>query len=183
MKELMHPDLESVLYTKEEIARRVEVLGEMITQEYRGKELLCVGILKGAVVFYADLIRAIRCELATDFMAVSSYGASTQTSGTVRIVKDLNEDIAGRDVLIVEDILDTGLTLHYLRRLLMERNPASIRICTLFDKRERRAADIQADYVGFQIPDAFIVGYGLDYAEKYRNLPYVGILSSRVYAK
>ena len=129
------------------------------------------------------MIRAIRSELATDFMAVSSYGASTQTSGTVRIVKDLNEDIAGRDVLIVEDILDTGLTLHYLRRLLMERNPASIRICTLFDKRERRAADIQADYVGFQIPDAFIVGYGLDYAEKYRNLPYVGILSSRVYAK
>jgi hypoxanthine phosphoribosyltransferase len=181
MSHLMHKDVERVLFTPETLQQRVRQLGQDITRDFAGKELLAVGILKGAVVFYADLLRQIDLPVQMDFMACSSYGAGTQTTGTVRINKDLDHDIAGRHVLLVEDILDTGLTLSYLKRLLEGRKPASITICALLDKAERRVCDIAADYVGFSIPDAFVVGYGLDYDSRYRNLPYVGVLKPQIY--
>jgi len=177
----MCSDCESILYTREEIQNRVSELGRQITRDYEGKNLLLLGILKGAVMFYADLARQIDLPLQMDFMAVTSYGSGTKTSGTVRILKDLDAAVDGMDILIVEDILDTGLTMHNLVHLLQTRNPASIKVCVLLDKPERRAADIAADYAGFTILDAFVVGYGLDYAQKYRNLPYIGILSPKVY--
>ena len=176
-------DIERVLFTEEQLADEVAKLGAQITKDYAGKDLMVVGVLKGCAPFLVDLIRHIDLPLTMDFMAVSSYGSGTKTSGVVRILKDLNQPVEGKDLLIVEDILDSGMTLKYLTNLLSERNANSIRIATLMDKPERRKVDLHADYVGFSVPDAFIVGYGLDYAEQYRNLPYVGILSPKVYEK
>ncbi len=169
-------DIEGVLISEEEIQRRVQELGQQLSREYAGRNLLLLGVLKGAVVFLVDLARAIDLPLQMDFMAISSYGASTQSSGVVRILKDLDSAVDGRDILVVEDIIDTGLTLKYILENLAMRNPASVKVCALLVKEKNRPADIGADYVGFRIPDRFVVGYGLDYAELYRNLPYVGIL-------
>ena len=177
----MRQDMETILFDQAQLEAKVAQLGEQISRDYEGKDLLLVGGLKGSVVFMADLMRRITVPAAIDFMAVSSYGSGVKTSGVVRILKDLDRSIEGKDLLIVEDILDSGMTLHYLRDLLRDRGCASVRIVTLLDKPERRKVDIHPDYVGFQIPDAFVVGYGLDYAEKYRNLPYVGILKPSVY--
>lgn len=174
-------DIEKVLITKEQLAARIEELGSEITAEYAGKDILMIGVLRGAVIFMADLARAIKVPVALDFMAVSSYGASTSSSGIVRILKDLDEEIAGKHLLIVEDIIDSGLTLKYLLENLKSRKPASVRICTLLNKPERRKVDVHIDYNGFSVPDEFVVGYGLDYAEKYRNLPFIGILKPEVY--
>ena len=175
-------DIEKVLLSEEELQNIVHRLGSQISEDYKGKNLVLVSVLKGSVVFMADLMRAITIPCAIDFMAVSSYGAGTQTSGVVKIIKDLDTDVVnGADLLIVEDILDSGVTLEYLMKVLSARNPASIKICTLLDKPERRKAPIKADYAGAQIPDAFVVGYGLDYDEKYRNLPFVGALKPAVY--
>ena len=179
----MKNDIAKVLLTEEEIAEIVKSLGERISRDYAGKKLLLVSILKGSVVFMADLMRAITVPCQIDFMSVSSYGKGTKTTGTVRIIKDLDNDIEGYDLLIVEDILDSGMTLSYISELLEGRKPNSIRICTFLDKPERRTADIKADYVGTQVPDEFVVGYGLDYAEKYRNLPFLGVLKREVYEK
>lgn len=165
--------IDSVLLKEEEIETRVRELGKLITEDYKGKNLFIIGVLKGANVFLSDLIRRIELPLEIDFMAVSSYGYSTESSGVVRIIKDLETDIHQKDVLIVEDIIDTGLTLKYLYDNLKSRNPSSLKICTLLDKPERRKVHLEVDYVGFKIPDEFIVGYGIDYAEKYRNLPYI----------
>lgn len=174
-------DIEKVLITKEELAARIEELGNEITAEYAGKDILMIGVLRGAVIFMADLARAIKVPVALDFMAVSSYGASTSSSGVVRILKDLDEEIAGKHLLIVEDIIDSGLTLKYLLENLKSRKPASVKICTLLSKPDRRKVDVCIDYNGFSVPDEFVVGYGLDYAEKYRNLPFIGILKPEVY--
>lgn len=177
-------DIEKVLLSEDELKKIVEDLGAKITEDYKGKNLVVVSVLKGSVVFMADLMRAIKIPCSIDFMAVSSYGSGTKTSGVVKIVKDLDSEVVcGSDLLIVEDILDSGVTLEYLMKVLSARNPNSIRICTLLDKPERRRANIKADYSGAQIPDAFVVGYGLDYDEKYRNLPFVGILKPEVYEK
>ncbi len=165
-----------VLFDREELKAKVAELGQKITEEYRGRELLVVGILKGAFIFMADLIREIQIPLEIDFMDVSSYGISTSSSGEVRIIKDLDNSIQDKNVLIVEDIVDTGLTLKYITELLKTRNPSTIKICCLLDKPSRRKTDIQADYVGYTIPDRFVVGYGLDYAEQYRNYPAVCVL-------
>lgn len=172
----MESFIDRVLISEEKIRAKVEELGAKITEDYRGKPLLLVGILKGSMVFMADLMRAVKINCKIDFMSVSSYGAGTQTSGQVRIILDLNKPIKDFDILIVEDILDSGVTLSYIKKLLLPRGPKSIKICTLLDKPERRKSDIVADYYGFTIPDAFVVGYGLDYGEDYRNLPYIGIL-------
>lgn len=180
---VLYRDLTKILVSREEIAEAVAALGKRITEDYRGKELLLVGILKGSVVFFADLIRAIDLPLKTEFMAVSSYGAATRTSGVVSLVKDLTTDITGMHVLIVEDIVDSGMTLSYLSKYLSTRGAASIKIATLLDKPERRRVDLKADYFCFTIPDEFVVGYGLDYAEKYRNLPDIGVLDPRVYSE
>lgn len=177
-------DIEKVLLSEDELKKIVEDLGAKITEDYKGKKLVVVSVLKGSVVFMADLMRAIKIPCSIDFMAVSSYGSGTKTSGVVKIIKDLDSEVVcGSDLLIVEDILDSGVTLEYLMKVLSARNPNSIRICTLLDKPERRRANIKADYSGAQIPDAFVVGYGLDYDEKYRNLPFVGILKPAVYEK
>ncbi len=174
-------DILKVLQTEEELRARVAALGAQITADYAGKEPVIISVLRGSFIFMADLTRSIDIPCTVDFMSVSSYGAGTATSGQVKILKDLSESIEGRDLIIVEDILDSGNTLYYLRDVLLARKPASVRICTLLDKPERRTKDIKADYVGFDIPNAFVVGYGLDYAEKYRNLPYIGILKPEVY--
>lgn len=166
-----------VMISEEEIAKKVEELAKKIEKDFEGEELLVVGILKGASVFVSDLIRKINLNVNIDFMCVSSYGNSTKSSGTVRILKDLDVDIAGKNVLIVEDIIDSGLTLSNLVKELQIRNPKSLKLCTLLDKPERRKADVQVDYVGFVIVDKFIVGYGIDWAEKYRNLPYIGAVT------
>ena len=178
----MLEDIEDVLFTERQIAVMVERIGKEISRDYKDKNLLLISVLKGSVVFMADLMRSITIPARIDFMAVSSYGAGTKSSGVVKINMDLKIPLEGYDVVVVEDILDSGKTLHYLMDLLKGRNPNSIRVCTLFDKPERRQTDVQASYVGTEIPDAFIVGYGLDYAEKYRNLPFVGILKPQVYA-
>lgn len=177
----LYGDLSRVLVSREEIAEAVSALGRKITEDYQGKELMLVGILKGAVVFFSDLVREIDLPLKMEFMAVSSYGASTKTTGVVNLVKDITVDITGMHVLIVEDIVDSGMTLSYLKKYLSTRGAASIRIATLLDKPERRRVDLKADYFCFTIPDEFVVGYGLDYAEKYRNLPDIGVLDPRVY--
>ena len=178
----MHDDIKNVLVTEEELKAKVAELGAQISRDYEGKNLLLVSILKGAVVFMADLMRAVTIPCSIDFMVVSSYGGTnTQTTGLVKIVKDLDADLTGKDVLIVEDILDTGVTLSNLVPMLKMRNPSSVKICAILDKPTRRKADIQPDYEGFQVPDEFVVGYGLDYNEKYRNLPYVGVLKPHVY--
>ena len=177
-------DIEKVYYSEEELKSIVERLGKQISEDYKGKNLLLVSILKGSVVFMADLMRAITVPCAIDFMCVSSYADKTQSSGVVKIVKDLDINLEGYDVLIVEDILDSGKTLSYIKKLLIGRNPNSIKICTLLDKPERRAvSDIWADYSGAEVPDEFVVGYGLDYSEIYRNLPYIGVLKREVYEK
>lgn len=176
-------DIEKVLISEEELKEIIARLGKQITEDYKDKNLLVVSVLKGSVMVVADLLREIKLPLRIDFMSVSSYGSGTTSSGTVKIIKDLDINLAGYDLLIVEDILDSGVTLSSLKQILLTRGPASVKICTLLDKPERRKADIKADYVGAQIPDAFVVGYGLDYDEKYRNLPYVGILSPSVYAE
>lgn len=174
-------DIREVLISEERLAARVAELGAQISKDYEGKKLIILGVLKGSVVFMTDLLRKITIPVEMDFMAVSSYGSGTKTSGVVKILKDLDRLIQGYHVLIVEDILDSGMTLSYLTELLRDRNPASIRIATLLDKPDRRKVDIKPDYVGFVIPDEFVVGYGLDYAELYRNLPYVGVLAPHVY--
>jgi hypoxanthine phosphoribosyltransferase len=179
---MMYNDLESILVTKEELAKAVAELGQRITQDYQGKKPVLVCILKGASVFFVDLIRNIDLPLEIDFMVVSSYGASTKSSGEVKLVKDLDRSILGRDVIIVEDIVDSGMTLNFLKHTLLTRGAASLRIATLLDKPARRVAPLSVDYSCFNIPDAFVVGYGLDYNETYRNLPDIGILSPRIYA-
>ncbi len=178
----MLQDIERVLLSEEQLQQRVRELGEEISKEYEGKEILMIGVLRGAVMFMADLARAIAVPVMIDFMAVSSYGTSTSSSGIVRILKDLDEEVAGKHVLIVEDIIDSGLTLSYLVDNIKSRQPASVRICTLLNKPERRKVDLEVNYNGFVVPDEFVVGYGLDYAEKYRNLPFIGILKPAIYA-
>ncbi len=178
----MHKDIESILLTSEQIQERVGQLGARITADYKGKDLLTVCILKGSVIFFADLLRAIQLPLETDFVAISSYGSSTSSSGAVRILKDLDQSIRGKNVLVIEDIIDSGLTLKYLLENLTSRRPESLNVCTLLDKPERRTVHIEPAYNGFPIPNKFVVGYGLDYAEKYRNLPYIGILKPSVYS-
>lgn len=176
-------EISEVLVTAEAIARKVRELGAEISRDYQDRELTVIGILKGAVPFMADLIREITVPLRYDFMAVSSYGASTKSSGVVQILKDLDQDISGQHVLIVEDIVDTGLTLNYLKDNLLSRHPASLRVCTLLDKPSRREVEINPDYNGFSIPDRFVVGYGLDYSERFRQLPFIGVLKPEVYQK
>ena len=178
-----HSDIQSVLISEEALAAKVAEMGQAISRDFAGKKLIVIGVLKGSVVFMSDLIRQITIPVEMDFMAVSSYGAGVKTTGVVKILKDLDRLIEGYDVLVVEDILDSGMTLSYLTEMLRDRNPASIRIATLLDKPERRKVEIKPDYVGFTIPDEFVVGYGLDYAELYRSLPYVGILDPKVYTK
>ena len=181
--ETMHPDVEKVLFSEEDIANMVKRLGAQISEDYKGKDLVLIAVLRGAVVFMGDLMRAIDTDLAIDFMAVSSYGNGTKSSGTVRIIKDLDIDIKDRDVLIVEDILDSGLTLKYLMANLASRGPASLEVCTfLWKDVEGKQAAIDPKYVGTHCPDEFVVGYGLDFAERYRYLPYVGVLKPEVYA-
>lgn len=178
----MQQDIAKILASEDDIRERIAELGRQIAGDYAGKEPLFVGVLKGCFIFMADLVRACDLKCTVDFMVVSSYGAGTVSSGAVEIVKDLSQDIAGRDIIIVEDILDSGNTLSYLEKIMTARNPASIRIVTLLDKPERRTADVTADYVGFTIPDAFVVGYGLDFDQRYRNLPYIGVLKPEVYS-
>lgn len=179
---LLYKDLEKVLITKEGISLKVKELGRRISQDYAGKSPVMVCILKGAAVFFSDLIREIDLPLTLDFMAISSYGSATKTSGVVRILKDLDNDILGKDVIVVEDIVDSGITLNYLQKLLKQRGANSLRIATLLDKPARRKIpDLRIDYFCFDIPDAFVVGYGLDYDQKYRNLPDIGVLSPRIY--
>lgn len=181
MSNNMMDDLEKILFSEAEVASRIKELGEAITQDYAGKEILMVGVLRGAVIFMADLARSIKLPVAIDFMAVSSYGSTTSSSGVVRILKDLDEDVENKHVLIVEDIIDSGLTLNYLMENLWSRKPASIKICTLLNKPDRRKVEVPVAYNGFTIPDHFVVGYGLDFAEKYRNFPFIGVLKPEVY--
>ncbi len=177
----MHPDCERIMFTEEQLRQRVKELAEQVDKDYQGKRPLVVGILKGSIIMYADFIRHLTMPVELDFMAVSSYGSGAVSSGKLNIKKDLDKDIRGRDVIIVEDIIDSGFTLANLKQLLSERGAASVRIVTLFDKVERREYDIASDYNGFIIENEFIVGYGLDYNEEYRNLPYVGILKRCIY--
>lgn len=177
----MMNDIESIVLTREEIDGIVKRLGKQISEEYKDKNLLLVTVLKGAVVFLTDLMREITVPCSIDFMSVSSYGSEAKSSGVVKIIKDLDIVLEGYDVLIVEDILDSGRTLNYIKSLLLGRNPKSVRICTLFDKPDGRVSHIDPDYVGALVPNGFIVGYGLDYNEKYRNLPYIGILKKEIY--
>ena len=180
----LYNDLEpGLLFTRERIAARVAELGAQITKDYKGRELVLVGILKGAFVFMADLIREIDLPVAVDFMAISSYGSATKSSGVVRIMKDLDRDVMEKHVLVVEDIIDTGLTMSFLKNNLLSRGASSIRICALLDKPERRLVRLSSDYTGFTVPDAFVVGYGLDYDQVYRNLPEIGVLKPEVYQK
>ena len=178
---MLHPDIEEVLYSEEEISAVVKDLGAQLTKEYEGKNRLVIGVLKGAVMFMTDLSRAMDCDLELDFMDVSSYGAGMESSGDVKILKDLDTTVDGRDLLIVEDIIDTGRTLSYLIEIFKYRKAKSIKVVTLMDKKERRVVDLEADYIGINVPNEFVVGYGLDFNEKYRNLPYIGILKTEVY--
>jgi len=177
----LHRDIKTVLLTEEQIQKRVAELGMQISADYSGKELHLIGVLRGAVMFMADLMRHITVPCSCDFIAIASYGMDTKSSGVVRILKDLDESIQGRHVLIVEDIVDTGLTLNYILNLIRSRNPASVRVCALLDKPERRIVPVEIHYLGFTIPNMFVVGYGLDFAQKYRNLPYIGVLRPEIY--
>ncbi len=177
---MLDQDIEKVLISEQEIKAICERLGNEITRDYLDKNLLLVSVLKGSVLFMADIMRAVKCDCKIDFMAVSSYQNSTKSSGVVKFKKDIDIDPAGYDILLVEDILDSGLTLKYLSEVLMGRNARSIKICTFMDKPANRKADIRADYVGIEVPDGFVVGYGLDYMEKYRNLPYIGLLKDEI---
>jgi len=174
-------DIKKILIDEDTLQNRVKELGSEITEDYKGKDLFLICVLKGAVVFVSDLMKRIDLPLEVDFMAVSSYGSDTKSSGVVRILKDLNKGIEGKNVLIVEDIIDSGLTLSYLIENLKARGPESVEICTILDKPDRRTVNIDIRYTGFQVPDEFVVGYGLDYAEKYRNLPYVAVLKEEIY--
>ena len=178
---MIEKDIERVLLSEEQLKTRVREIAKQIEKDYEGKEIMLISVLRGSFVFMADLCRCIDLPCTVDFMAVSSYGKGTTSSGQVQITKDLSEDISGRHIIVVEDILDSGNTLSYLLKILENRHPASIRLCTLLDKPERRVKPVYANYSGFTVPDAFVVGYGLDYAEKYRNLPYIGILKPEVY--
>ena len=177
----MHEQIEEVLISQQEIQEKVKQLGSQLKDDYRDKNPLIICVLKGALIFVSDLIRAMDCPLSLDFMAVSSYGSSTKSSGVVQILKDLETGIEGRHVIIAEDIVDTGLTLNYLRNNLLSRDPASLAICSLLDKPSRRQVKIKPDYCGFVIPDKFVVGYGLDFDQQFRNLPYIGILKPEAY--
>ena len=179
----MHQDVESIMFSKEQIQARIAELAAQLDSDYAGKTPLMVGILKGSVMFYADLLRAMNIPVEMDFMAISSYGAGAKSSGEVKLIKDLDRKIEGRDVIIVEDIIDSGNSLYALKELFGKRGAASVKICAFLDKKARRTAKVEADYVGYAIEDAFVVGYGLDYAEKYRELPYIGILKREVYEK
>ncbi len=183
MTNIMEQDIERVLLTEEELKAKVKELGDKISADYQGKEPLLISVLRGSYIFMADLTRALTIPCQVDFMAVSSYGSGTTSSGQVNIIKDLSDSIEGKDVIVVEDILDSGNTLHYLLQVLSARHPASIRLATLLDKPSRRSKPVQANYVGFSVPDKFVVGYGLDYDERYRSLPYIGILKPCVYQK
>jgi hypoxanthine phosphoribosyltransferase len=184
MEQPMHEDIAKILIPEDTIQAKVRELSKQIAQDYRPLgDLLLVGVLKGCMMFMVDLSRAISMPLAIDFIATSSYGHSTESSGVVRLLKDLDTDIADRHVLIVEDIIDSGLTLAYLHDQLTRRNPASLRICALLNKPDRRIADVPIDYMGFDIPNEFVVGYGLDYGERYRNLPYIGVLKEEIYTE
>ncbi|WP_336790715.1 hypoxanthine phosphoribosyltransferase [Paenibacillus sp. MMO-177] len=176
-------DIKEVLYDEGQIKAKVKELGETLSRDFDGRNPLVICVLKGAFIFMSDLVKEMPIKLELDFMAVSSYGASTKSSGVVKIIKDLDASVEGRDVLIVEDIIDSGLTLSYLIDVLERRNAKSVTVATLFDKPARRSVDLEADYTGFSLPDEFVVGYGLDYAEKYRNLPFIGILKPEVYEK
>lgn len=178
---MLENDIQEILFTEEQLKNRVAEIARQIEADYSGQEIMFVGILRGSFVFLADLCREVKLPCTLDFMSVSSYGGGTTSSGQIQIIKDLSEDITGRNVIVVEDILDSGNTLSYLLNILEHRHPASVRLCTLLDKPERRTKPVDLHYRGFTIPDAFVVGYGLDYAEKYRNLPYIGILKPEVY--
>lgn len=177
----MHPDVESILFSQQAIAERVAQLGKQLSQDFASTRPLMVCILKGSIMFYADLLRAMSIPVELDFMAISSYGAGAKSSGEVRLVKDLDTKIEGRRVVIVEDIVDAGYTLAYLKRMLASRGPASVSICALLDKVSRRQVPVEVEYTGFECADEFVVGYGLDFAQRYRNLPYIGILKREVY--
>lgn len=180
----MDQDIDHILVSEEALKAKVTELGAQISRDYAGKQLLLVSILKGGVVFMADLMRAVTIPCAIDFMVVSSYGGSnTMSTGLVKIIKDLDADLSGKDVLIVEDILDTGITLSNLMPMLKMRNPNSVRLCTILSKPSRRKAEIEPDYLGFEVPDEFVVGFGLDYCQQYRNMPYIGVLKPEVYSK
>jgi len=181
MHDNVHQDIEEVLIDEATLQHRIAELGADITRDYHGRRLLLLGILKGGAMFLVDLIRAIRLPLELDFMAISSYGSATESSGVVRILKDLDDPIEGKDVLLVEDIVDSGLTLQYLLDTLQNRKPASLRVCVLLEKTREREHLLQLDYVGYHIPNRFVVGYGLDYAQFYRNLPYIGVLHPEIY--
>ncbi len=178
----MQEDIERVLITEEQVKRRVKELGEEISRDYKGRDLVIVAVLRGAIVFLCDLIREISIPITLDFLSISSYSGQTQT-GVVRILKDLDESIENRHVILVEDIIDTGLTLNYILKTLRARRPADIRVCALLDKKARRIVDVQIDYVGFEIPDEFVVGYGMDYDQRYRSLPFIGILKRAILDK
>ncbi len=175
-------EIESVLISEERLAEKIAEMGKQITEDYQGKDLVIIGVLRGSVTFMVDLMRHIELPVSLDFISVSSYGSGTKSTGVVKIIKDLDDPIAGKDVLIIEDILDSGNTLTYLMNILTQRKPNSIRIATLLDKPERRTKPVKPEYVGFVIPDEFVIGYGLDYNNKYRNLPFVGILDPKVYS-
>lgn len=177
----LESDIREILITEEEIKKKVEDLGAQITEDYKDREITIICVLKGAFMFLADLLRHIKVPVCLDFVAISSYGPYTQTSGVVKITKDLDESIEGKHVLIVEDIVDTGLTLDYLLKIIKARKPASVRVCALLDKPARREVEVEIHYKGFEIPDKFVVGYGLDYDQRYRNLPFVGVLKPDVY--
>lgn len=178
----MEDFVKEVIVSEEDIAKRIKELGQVITKDYKDKDLVVIGILKGAVIFMSELVKNIKLPIVMDFMAVSSYGKSTISTGEVRIIKDLDFSVEGKELLIVEDIIDTGLTLNYLTDILKKRGANSVKICTLLDKPERRSVEVKVDYLGFEIPDEFVIGYGLDYAEQYRNLPYVGVLNEEAYS-
>lgn len=175
---IKHHEIEEILIPENQIQKKVEELGNQISKDYQGRDLICIGVLRGAIIFLADLARCIKVPMIIDFISISSYGASTKSSGVVRILKDLDENVENKDILVVEDIIDTGLTLDYLIRMLKSRNPASIKVCTLLNKKERRQIDVPIDYSGFDIPDKFVVGYGLDFNGLYRNIPYILVLKS-----
>lgn len=179
----MQNDIKEVLFSQEEIAEKVSELGKRISEDFKGKNVMLISVLKGSVIFMADLMRAITIPVTIDFMAVSSYGSGVKTTGAVKIIKDIDKNLDGLDIIIVEDILDSGITLSYLTKYIMNKGAKSISIATLLNKEERRQADIKADYSCFDVPDEFVVGYGLDYDQRYRNLPYVGILEPKVYTK
>ena len=180
----MHDDIERILFTQEELREKVAAMGKQISEDYQNasEDVFCVGILKGAVVFYTDLVRSISLPVQFDFMIASSYGNETSTSGSVKLLKDLDYDVEGKHLILIEDIIDSGTTMQYLMRILRERRPKSIKLCALLSKPSRRTADVHIDYLGAEVPDEFLVGYGLDYAGTYRNLPYIGILKPAVYA-